>query len=106
MMSSWRKSCRDRAAGLVVPSELAAQALREIEHKLLTLPMHELSRRELLQIAEGIRDRLFRPVLEAEEVARQLVQGEGRPMTAPADRPEAGPTRGSSGSGIFRRSGR
>ncbi len=55
-----------------IPAEVKAEALQEIERKLLALPhVDELPRRELVQIAEGIRDRLFRPVLEAREAAQQ-----------------------------------
>src|SRR5207245_5240066 len=54
-----------------------AEALQEIERKLSALAhVDELPRRELVQIAEGIRDRLFRPVLEAQEAARQRARAE------------------------------
>ena len=53
------------------PADVKAEALQEIERKLSKLPLDELPRHEVLQIAEGIRDRLFRPVLEAQEAARQ-----------------------------------
>ena len=59
-----------------IPAEVKAQALQEIERKLSTLPLHELPRRELVQIAEGIRDRLFRPVLEAQEATRKQSRAE------------------------------
>src|SRR5882724_6948777 len=60
-----------------IPAEVKAEALQEIERKLSALShIDELPRRELVQIAEGIRDRLFRPVLEAQETARQRAQAE------------------------------
>src|SRR5713101_298178 len=60
-----------------IPAEVKAEALQEIERKLSALPqVDELPRRELVQIAEGIRDRLFRPVLEAQEVARQRARAD------------------------------
>ena len=60
-----------------IPAEVKAEALQEIERKLSALPhIDELARRELVQIAEGIRDRLFRPVLEAQEAARQRARAE------------------------------
>src|SRR5437867_5835966 len=60
-----------------IPAEVRAEALQEIERKLSALPhVDELPRRELVQIAEGIRDRLFRPVLEAQEAARQRARAE------------------------------
>ena len=60
-----------------IPAEVRAEALQEIERKLSALPhVDERPRRELVQIAEGIRDRLFRPVLEAQETARQRARAE------------------------------
>jgi hypothetical protein len=59
-----------------IPAEVKAQAAQEIERKLSALPLDELPRRELVQIAEGGRDRLFRPVLEAQEAARQRARAE------------------------------
>jgi len=60
-----------------ISAEVKAEALQEIERKLSALShIDELPRRELVQIAEGIRDRLFRPVLEAQETARQRAQAE------------------------------
>src|SRR5437879_271725 len=62
---------------MTIPAEVRAEALQEIERKLSALPhVDELPRRELVQIAEGIRDRLFRPVLEAQETARQRARAE------------------------------
>lgn len=45
----------------VIPSEVKAQAVLEIERVLGTLPVLELPRRELIQIAEGIREKLYAP---------------------------------------------
>ena len=60
-----------------IPAEVKAEVLQEIERKLSALPhVDELPRGELVQIAEGIRDRLLRPVREAEEAARQRAQAE------------------------------
>src|SRR2546425_1214871 len=60
-----------------IPAEVRAEALQEIERKLSALShVDELPRRELVQIAEGIRDRLFRPMLEAQEAARQRTRAE------------------------------
>ena len=60
-----------------IPAEVKAEALLEIERKLSALPhIDELPRRELVQIAEGIRDRLFRPVLEAQEAVRQRARAD------------------------------
>src|SRR5437867_2990799 len=68
----------------IIPAEVKAEALQE--RKLSALPqgggaemtgnVDELPRRELVQIAEGIRDRLFRPMLEAQEAARQRARAE------------------------------
>src|SRR5713101_2673509 len=71
-----------------IPAEVRAEALQEIERKLSALPhVDELPRRELVQIAEGIRDRLFRPVLEAQEATRQRARAdeEARRQRARAD---------------------
>ena len=60
-----------------IPAEVKAEALQEIERKLSALShIDELPRRELVQIAEGIRDRLFRPVLEAQEATRQRARAD------------------------------
>src|SRR5882724_3974114 len=78
-----------------ISAEVKAEALQEIERKLSALShIDELPRRELVQIAEGIRDRLFRPVLEAQETARQRARpNKTRPASAPelTRRPVGGP---------------
>lgn len=54
-----------------IPAEVKAEALQEIERKLSALPhVDELPRRELVQIAEGIRYRLFRPVVPVKNPIR------------------------------------
>jgi hypothetical protein len=47
-------------------SDLKARALKDIEHELTPLPVEDLPRAELVLIAEGIRDRLYREAVEAE----------------------------------------
>src|SRR5712692_9785390 len=59
-----------------ISAEVKAEALQEIERKLARLPLDELPRHEVVQIAEGVRDRLVRPVLEAQEAARRRAQAE------------------------------
>jgi len=59
-----------------IPADVKADALQQIERKLSGLPLDELPLHELVQVAEGVRDRLFRPVLEAEEAARQRARAE------------------------------
>jgi hypothetical protein len=59
-----------------IPADVKADALLQIERKLSGLPLEELPRHEVVRIAEGVRDRLFRPVLEAQEVARRRARAE------------------------------
>ena len=54
-----------------IPAETKAQALVAIEQKLSRLPVDQLPRSELLAIAEGIRDRCYRPVIQAQQRARE-----------------------------------
>jgi hypothetical protein len=54
-----------------VPAEIKAQALAAIERELSRLPADELPRSELVTIAEGIRDRIYAPVLAAQQRARE-----------------------------------
>jgi len=54
-----------------VPAEIKAQALAAIEQELSRLPAHELPRSELVTIATGIRDRIYAPVLAAQQRARE-----------------------------------
>jgi hypothetical protein len=58
--------------GHTIPSEVKAQALVAIEQELARLPVvDELPRSELVTIAEGIRDRIYRPVLQARQRAQE-----------------------------------
>lgn len=57
--------------GHTIPSEVKAQALVAIEQELTRLPVDQLPRSELVMIAEGIRDRLYRPVLQAQQRAQE-----------------------------------
>jgi len=59
------------SAGHPIPSERQAQALAEIEKELSRLPVEELPESELITIAEGIRDRIYQPVIRAQERARE-----------------------------------
>ncbi len=59
-----------------IPSETKARAYQEIEQALSTLPVEELPESELVAIAEGVRDRLYRPVMAAQDDAKR--QGEQR----------------------------
>jgi hypothetical protein len=81
-------------------SDLKALALKDIEGELAALPVEDLPRAELVLIAEGIRDRLYREAEEAERrsqeraarrqrliqhgcdyAARELREAEGIPLT-------------------------
>ncbi len=53
-----------------IPSEVQAQALKEIEQELSALAVEELPETELIEIAEGVRDRLYRPVMAAQDEAQ------------------------------------
>ncbi len=71
------------AIGHTIPAETKAQALAAIERELSGLPADELPRSELVAIAEGIRDRIYRPVIaarkrEQEDAERQRAQGRQR----------------------------
>ena len=57
--------------GLTIPSETKAQALLAIDQELSRLPVDQLPRTELVTIAEGIRDPIYRPVIQAQERARE-----------------------------------
>jgi hypothetical protein len=57
--------------GHTIPSETKAQALVAIEQELSRLPVDQLPRIELVTIAEGIRDRIYRPVVQAQLRARE-----------------------------------
>ena len=57
--------------GHTIPSETKAQALVAIDQGLSRLPVDQLPRTELVTIAEGIRDPIYRPVIQARERARE-----------------------------------
>jgi len=57
--------------GLTIPSETKAKALVAIDQELSRLPVDQLPRTELVTIAEGIRDPIYRPVIQAQERARE-----------------------------------
>ena len=57
--------------GHTIPSETKAQALVSIDQELSRLPVDQLPRTELVTIAEGIRDRIYRPVIQAQQQARE-----------------------------------
>ncbi len=54
-----------------IPSETKAQALVAIEQELSRLPVDQLPRSELVAIAEGVRDRFYQPVIQAQQRAQQ-----------------------------------
>ena len=58
-----------------IPAETKAQALVAIEQELSRLPVDQLPRSELLAIAEGIRGRCYRPVIQAQQRARKEEDG-------------------------------
>lgn len=57
--------------GYQIPADAQAQALAEIEKELSKLPLGELPEWELTTRAEGIRDRIYRPVIQAQDRARE-----------------------------------
>ena len=57
--------------GHTIPSETKAQALVAIDQELSRLPVDQLPRTELVTIAEGIRDPIYRPVIQAQQRARE-----------------------------------
>lgn len=57
--------------GHTIPSETKSQALVAIEQELSRLPVDQLPRSELVAIAEGIRDQIYKPVLQAQQRARE-----------------------------------
>jgi hypothetical protein len=56
--------------GHTFSSEIRAQALVAIDQELSRLPVDQLPRTELVMIAEGIRDRIYRPVIQAQQRER------------------------------------
>lgn len=62
--------------GYTIPAETKARALKEIEQELAGLAVEELPESELILIAEGGRDRIYRPVMEAEDEAKRRKEAE------------------------------
>lgn len=60
--------------GIFVSGELKAQILQGIEQAMAPLPVTELLRDELIQIARGVRDKLHAQVVEAQQQVMQLTQ--------------------------------
>ena len=52
-------------------ADLKARALQDIERELAELPVEELPHGELVLIAEGVRDRIYRAALDAERVSQE-----------------------------------
>lgn len=50
-----------------IPSEVKARALKAIEQELADLPIHEMSFSEVKQLAEGVRDQVYKPIVQALE---------------------------------------
>jgi len=59
------------SADHTIPSETKAQALVAIDQELSRLPVDQLPKAELVTIAEGIRDRIYRPVIQAQQRGRE-----------------------------------
>jgi len=55
-------------------TELEAQIKQAIEAALVPLPVQELPKAELVQIAEGVRERLYRQAVEAQNAAAALAR--------------------------------
>ena len=54
-----------------IPTEAKAQALQDVRQKLSSLQIDEIPRRELVEIATGLRDRTYRPVMAAQDEIRR-----------------------------------
>ena len=59
---------------VLLSSELKARMLSEIEQTLAPLPLLELPRSELIQIAQGVRDRLHAGAVAVEQRAQEVTQ--------------------------------
>ncbi len=57
--------------GYQIPPDAQAQALAEIEKELSKLPLGDLPEWELTKRAEGVRERIYRPVIQAQDRARE-----------------------------------
>jgi len=68
---------KDRAVGgwwsgdYAIPPEAKAEALSEIEKELSGLPLEELPESELVTLAEGIRNRIYQPLIQAQDQQRK-----------------------------------
>ncbi len=60
------------SADYTIPPEARAQALSEIEKELSGLPPEELPESELVTLAEGIRDRIYQPLIRDQAQQRKL----------------------------------
>jgi hypothetical protein len=59
------------APGYLIPAEAKAQALKAVEAELGRLRVEELPEAELMTLAEGVRDRIYRPLMRAQDQARE-----------------------------------
>ncbi len=55
-----------------IPSETRARAYQEIQGALSALPVEDLPESELVAIAEGVRYRLYRPIMTAQDEAKRV----------------------------------
>ena len=69
-----RETVERWAGGFWVGAELKAQMLQEIELALTRLPVEELPREELEQIARAVRDKLHARAAEAQRQSQRLAQ--------------------------------
>ena len=60
--------------GSTIPAEIRARALTEIERELTARAVEELAEWELRALAEGVRDKHYRPVVEAQDEAKRLAE--------------------------------
>ena len=73
--------------GSTIPAETRAQALMEIERELSARAVEELAEWELRALAEGVRDKHYRPVMEAQDEARRLAERRRREEQEPQGNP-------------------
>ena len=73
-----------------IPTEAKAQAITEIEKELSKLPVDELHEAELVTIAEGIRDRIYKAVMQAQDRAKAEEERKHQQARRRAERIEAG----------------
>ena len=69
--------------GYTIPAETRAQALMEIERELSARAVEELAEWELVALAEGVRDKHYRPVMEAQDQAKRLEERRRREEQEP-----------------------